>query len=104
MAFITRLSSTCCNWIRSPRIRGTSAARCVSTRTPWPLHSAASQGERIADGGVEVKPILLGGRALGERANPVHDVGRAMAVGDHPQGGLPRFLQVLGGEPANAGT
>ena len=71
---------------------------------PVAVHFAGRQGEDVPDRGVEVEPVLLGRRFLGEVANPTDDFARAMAFGNHPQGGLPGFLQVLRGEPAHAGT
>ena len=73
-------------------------------RDPVALHFAARQGEDVPDRGVEVEPVLLGGRFLGEGANPADDFAGAMAVGDDPRGGLPGFLQVLRREPAHTGT
>src|SRR5215510_14285863 len=104
MAFITRLSSTCCNWMRSPKISGTSSERCVSTRTPWRCTSLRARARTSRMAALRSSQAFWGGGTLGESANASDDVAGALAVGDHPQGGLPGFLQVLGGEPAHAGT
>jgi len=44
MAFITRLMSTCCSWIRSARTTGTSSDSCRSSDTSLAITWARTSG------------------------------------------------------------
>src|SRR5262249_32569924 len=68
------------------------------------LHFAARQGHDLAYRLVDVDPVLLRRRFRREGADAADDLPRSMTLRGDTRDRLPRFLQLLRGEPAQART
>jgi hypothetical protein len=68
-------------------------------------HFAAGQGQDVANGFVEVEPILAGWRLLGQGADSVDDVTGPPAICDDTAEGLEGLVQIgrISSQPARGG-
>ena len=104
IAFIIRLSITCCNWIRSAKTSGTSSESCVSNAIMISLHFALRQRDHFTYDLIDVEPILLRRSLFNQGANSGDDFARSMSVIHHKGNRIPRFFQVFCIEPAQTGA
>ena len=76
IAFIARLMTTCCNWMRSPSTAGNLSARSSRNNTRC-TEFQLEQKNRILDDFVEIDRCSSAVALFGQRPQPADDVARA---------------------------